>query len=458
MTKIELEALRLADAGRRLRDGDGVIGVAYASKDGSVSVRFSLRYKVEGRVREVRLGTWPKVSLAEMRAERDKVRAEVRSRIDPIQRRLAKRLEDRAKVIESERQIAEEAARLEAQRVERLTVRDLFDTWIADGVVRKDGGAELRRSFEKDVIPVIGGTPVRAVTEADIRALLRGVVQRGRNRLAVLMLADLRQMFRWGEKRPPWRRLMIEGNPAELVKAGTVTSDDYGGNERTRVLSSAELKELRDKLARARADYEKAQDKRKAPRPLPASSEAALWIMLSTTCRIGEIARAQWEDVDLDARTWLVPPKNSKNAKAQMVYLADFALQQFRVLKHEADNSEWVLPAKNREGHVCPKSFGKQIADRQAALAGRKPMKHRSPQTAELVLAGGRWTAHDLRRTGATMMQSLGVTPLIVDRCLNHVEGNVLRRVYQVHEYADEKREAWQMLGERIETILGSAA
>ena len=35
-------------------------------------------------------------------------------------------------------------------------LRDLFESWLADGVSRKDGNAELRRTFEKDVLPTIG--------------------------------------------------------------------------------------------------------------------------------------------------------------------------------------------------------------------------------------------------------------------------------------------------------------
>src|SRR5690606_41585613 len=41
--------------------------------------------------------------------------------------------------------------RAEQERINALTVKDLFDTWIADGVARMDGNAELKRLFGKDV-------------------------------------------------------------------------------------------------------------------------------------------------------------------------------------------------------------------------------------------------------------------------------------------------------------------
>jgi hypothetical protein len=63
-----------------------------------------------------------------------------------------------------------------------------------------------------------------------------------------------------------------------------------------------------------------------------------------------------------------------------------------------------------------------------------------------------------LRRTGATMMQELGVTLEIIDRCQNHLlGGSKVRRHYLHHDYAKEKTEAWRRLGERLEAILAGA-
>lgn len=74
-----------------------------------------------------------------------------------------------------------------------------------------------------------------------------------------------------------------------------------------------------------------------------------------------------------------------------------------------------------------------------------------------LLLGGGKhgaWTPHDLRRTGATIMQSLGIPLDTIDRCQNHVlQGSKIRCHYN-HDYAQEKRDAWRQLGERISMIL----
>ncbi|WP_212733707.1 hypothetical protein [Variovorax sp. CF079] len=53
------------------------------------------------------------------------------------------------------------------------------------------------------------------------------------------------------------------------------------------------------------------------------------------------------------------------------------------------------------------------------------------------------------------MKQALRVSPDVIDRCQNHVlPGSKVRRHYLHHDYVEEKREAWQRLGQRIDAIL----
>lgn len=69
----------------------------------------------------------------------------------------------------------------------------------------------------------------------------------------------------------------------------------------------------------------------------------------------------------------------------------------------------------------------------------------------------GDWTPHDLRRTGATMVQALGVSLDVIDRCQNHVlAGSRVRRHYLHHDYAEEKKRAWNLLGDRLSAVLSS--
>lgn len=161
---------------------------------------------------------------------------------------------------------------------------------------------------------------------------------------------------------------------------------------------------------------------------------------------------ARWENVDLKAGTWLIPSEDSKNGKAHTVTLSEFAIEQFERIKVISSKSEWCYPNTKDTGPVCSKTVTKQLGDRQ-----RKPdqgtMSNRSAKAQALLLKGGKWTPHDLRRTGATIMTALGVLPEVAERCLNHTEENRIKRTYQRHSYSKEMSEAWETLGKKLDLL-----
>ncbi len=453
-TTVELKAVPAAWKADTLSDSEGLSGEVRVATDGAVSIRWRYGFKWNGKVQWHHCGTWPNLTMAKIRQERDDARQLVRSGVNPRDHKKAERIEAQAKI---------EATIAEAERrdAERLPFGSMFEAWLSNGVSRADGNAELRRTFGKDVLPAIGALPVRELTDDHLREVLRTVGQaRGRGRTAERMLSELRQMFRWAEKRKPWRALLIDDNPAELVDLKMVVPQGYESGIRERTLSPAEIRELRDTFERLEENYRKAPDRRAATRPVQRETQLAMWICLSVGCRIGELLQARWEHVDLDAGEWFVPKENTKTKVEWRVYLSDFSHRQFTALKELTGGSEWCFPARHHdEGHVNIKSMSKQIGDRQIRFKERRPLKHRRNDDT-LVLAGGEngeWTPHDLRRTASTMMQQLGVLPDVIDRCQNHVlPGSKVRRHYLHHDFADEKRTAWQLLGKRLEAILAA--
>jgi integrase len=232
-------------------------------------------------------------------------------------------------------------------------------------------------------------------------------------------------------------------------------------------LSADELRELQAKLTAMEAAYAATPAGKKygTDRPLKKETQLALWICLGTLCRIGELLMARWEHLDLQAGEWLVPAENTKTRVSWKVYLSPFALRQFKALHALSGDTAFCFPARAPTGevpadHVCVKSVSKQIGDRQTQFKKRAgPLTHRRHDNS-LTLSEGRagaWTPHDLRRTGATMMQQLGVSLDLIDRCQNHVmAGSRVRRAYLHHDYAVEKRDAWERLGERLDSLLGT--
>ena len=176
--------------------------------------------------------------------------------------------------------------------------------------------------------------------------------------------------------------------------------------------------------------------------------------------RIGEVLAAKWHDVDLNERTWRIP--DTKNGMTHEVHLSDWVITQMERLREITGGATAFLFASIRTGeHVCSKTVTKQVADRQRG--DKSPMSGRTLNTTALLLDGGQWRPHDLRRTGATMCASMGVLPEVVEKCLNHVEQSKIKRIYQRASYANEKRRAWQLLGDKLarleqEALTGEAS
>ena len=81
-------------------------------------------------------------------------------------------------------------------------------------------------------------------------------------------------------------------------------------------------------------------------------------------------------------------------------------------------------------------------------------MKGRTKASSALLLSGGAWTPHDLRRSGATLMSRLGIDGDVIERCLNHVEPNRIKRIYQRDKKETPMYDAWQVLGQSIADII----
>ena len=380
-------------------------------------------------------GRYPQKTLADARAEAERLWRLRSDGHDPRALRQQRIDQDHARAL----------ADAEADR-RRLTVADLFDHWArvelaphlrADGQRRgrKDGGEYIRHQFERRIFPTLGDVAAADVRKADVLALLDEATAAGKLRTANVLLAALKQMFRFAQARE-----IVERNPLE-----TVTKRDAGGKEaeRDRTLSSDEIKALAAALPAAN---------------MHKRSQASLWLILATGARIGETVAATWDDVDVVAATWHLP--ETKNGREHTIHLSAFALAQFNALADlkEADDDgnalTWVFPNTAGDGPVCIKSIGKQLADRQRPPQRR--MQHRSTRTKSLTLPGGRWTAHDLRRTAATLMADLGISGDVIDECLNHTIESRVRRTYIRNRRPAEQARAFDALGARLSVLVNS--
>ena len=113
----------------------------------------------------------------------------------------------------------------------------------------------------------------------------------------------------------------------------------------------------------------------------------------------------------------------------------------------------WTIPTtKSGRAHTLP------LTPQAAALLPLPdPMPVYVSLAGRLKRAGLAWTAHDLRRTAATLMREAGVPVHDVEAVLNHAPPRLVR-VYQRHDPLPEKAAALQALAERLGELVAGAA
>jgi len=427
--------------------------------------------------------------------------------------------DDARKTAATARQAAdalEQATQLAQQR--RLTLRQVFDDWRradlqprvrADGkrTGRVDGGQYVFEQFTRHVFPTIGSEALEEVSKADLLALLDTQKSAGKMRTANVLLAELKQMLDFALERE-----LINRNPLATVKKSKVGGPSV---ERDRVLGEEELKLLPAAIASARMHTRNAiaiwltlaTGVRVGElmgavwaEGLPETGHAyqsrlgalqALCDSKAVTAAQKRIAKAMakgddkqieragqqlaaYEEfgdpdrvkvgvIDTTARTWYLP--DTKNQRDHTIHLSDFALVQLEVLRQHREVqiksvnrelSPWVFPATDNSMPVCVKSFGKQLADRQRTPEQR--LSNRTKAVTSLTMPGGRWTAHDLRRTAATLMARCDFGSDTINECLNHMQADRMARVYiRDRREADQVR-AFNALGTRLAAIVSGEA
>lgn len=448
-----LDAITSDWKGDAISDGGGLVGEVRVNSDGKIKISFKYGFKWNGKKVWHYCGVYPDKSLSSIRKLRDEARLVVAKGIDPR----VKKITDKILIKEEYQAILDRDAK---RKSESLTVQDMFEMWNVQGVKRADGNKYINQTFNKYIIPAIGAIEVRNLNEHHLIKIYKEIVSAGKSPTALELSKDVKQMLTWCEKRKPWRALLIDGNPALLVEINKILPVDFT-KVRDRVLSSDEIRKLKLVFDNMTENYLNADKKYGSERPLKKEVQIAMWLCLSTVCRIGELLKTEWYHVDFERRIWHIPAANAKGTVRSKtdhnIYLSNFALGQFKKLHKLTGNSKWAFPARYKDGHVCVKSASKQIGDRQLSFKSRNKAQMYRVENNSLVLGDREWTPHDLRRTGATMIQNLvgkqtGI--LVADLCLHHNVVTGSAKHYLFDDYSEEMKGGWILLGDRIEAIL----
>ncbi len=145
----------------------------------------------------------------------------------------------------------------------------------------------------------------------------------------------------------------------------------------------------------------------------------------------------QWCEVDTDKREWTTPAGRSKNQCEHIVPLPDAAVDILDSLPRFTEG-DFVFTTTGGRRPVSGFGRVKVLIDRMLVEQ-------------DTAIEG--WRVHDLRRTCRTGMARLGVPEIVSERVLNHLPQG-LGKIYNVHEYLDEKRDALARWAQEVANIV----
>ena len=343
-------------------------------------------------LRRLTIGSYPTFSLKEAREEARKARQIIDRGDDPAALKAEKKVDARNPT------------------TVKAVVADFIEKYHRRH--RKNRTAEeIRRMFDRHVLPVWGSRDIKSIRKADIIRLIDTVSEKASPTRANRVLANVRKFFSWAAER-------------DLVPASPVTGVKNPGKEteRDRVLTDDEV----------RAVW-------KAAGELGYPFGTFTRMLLLCAQRRDEVARMRWDDVNEDG-TWTLPRELTKADRSHEVPLPPMAID--------------ILKGISETGRLGPYVF----------MSGRKSRSHgdekrpisgfgRAKERLDSLSGVTGWRFHDLRRTAGTNMAKLEIPVSTISRVLNHAEGGVTK-IYARHSYLEEKRRALAAWAERLATII----
>lgn len=349
------------------------------------------RYRRKGKLIKITLGKVSAVSMADARDKHNEIRLLLNLGRDPQAEVQAK------KIINLTAPTVEELAQEYLERWAKPRKR----TWKTDEWV-----------LNKNVVPRFGKMLAKDVKRVHIIVMLDEAVARGLTAGANNLLSITRKMFNWAVGRG-----ILETSPCLLIPRPAPLK------QRDRVLTYDEITTLWKTLPKL---------------GFLEQVRLALQIMLVTAQRKGEVLKAEKTEIDFRTGWWTIPAERAKNGLSHRVPLSPLALRLFQKAFDLSGDSRWVFnsPFKpNEDRHINP----------QSVSHGLLKNKHKMDIDTFVV--------HDLRRTAASYMASMGIPRLVIKKILNHIETDVTA-VYDRHSYDKEKYEALIAWGEKLESIV----
>ena len=364
----------------RYGDGRGSHGLSLLvrkTRNGRWSKTWSQRLRVNGRPVMIGLGAYPVVTLAEARAKCLENRRAVEQGRDP-----------RGGNVPTFEQATDKVLALHR------------DTW-------KPGGRSEQQwvnSMAAYVMPALGPKRIDQITVGDILAVLAepwATRPATAQRLAGRISAVLTWAVGAGHRESDPTAAAVAALPRQTARP-----------KHHAAISHAQLPNALVKIRASGANT---------------AAKLAVEFLALTATRAGEVRGATWDEIDLDAAVWTIPPDRVKTSTSHRVPLAPQALEVLAEARALSDGPV-VFPSP---------STGKALP-------------HSSP--ARVLAAAGLTgvTAHGLRSGFRSWCSDTGQPRDLAEMCLGHVVGSAVERAYARSDALERRRSVMEGWGRYI--------
>lgn len=267
---------------------------------------------------------------------------------------------------------------------------------------------EIERIIHKDLMPIWGRRPFKAIRRGDVARLLdakevTAPVQ------ADYILSVLSKMCNWYMARD-------EDYVSPIVRGMRRTKPRQ--RARDRVFDDEELR-LFWKATGTGSTY-----------------DSFVRTALLTAQRKTKVLEMQWSEIN-DEGVWIIPAAFREKSNAKTLGLSRLALDIIDG-QPQREDSDYIFAGLGAKPINGLSKMKLALDDRITELNGA-PLPY--------------WVAHDLRRTARSLMARAGVRPDICERVLGHAIPGIWG-VYDRYSYEDEKSEALSKLADLVERII----
>jgi integrase len=380
-----LEISRLSEPGV-YGDGDNL----YLQVRGPKSKSWILRYTIAGKPKYLGLGSLRKLPLAKARVKARGAIAQLGEDIDPLE----------AKREAKQQRILEEARRITFGECAHAYIAAHQATWR-----NKQHCQQWGSSLARFVLPMIGALPVGSIDTALVLKVIEPMWaktpetgSRVRGRIEVILDWAKSRGYREGENPARWR-----GHIENLLPPRT---------------------KLRKVVHHAALPYGEVAGFMVDLRRDTSIGAKVLQFTILTAARTGEALGARWDEIDLKARTWVIPGNRMKAGREHRVPLSDDAiaiLNDMATIRQGA----FVFPGI-RDGR--PLSY----------LAMRNALKRASRQ--EITIHGFRSSFRDWAAEQTSYPNE------VIEMALAHTIGNKVEAAYRRGDLVEKRRklmDAW---------------